>query len=366
MFIRAERLILPLAALVAFAPLSIDTYLPSLPLIASDLGAAESEAQTTVGVYLAGLCIGMLFYGPLSDRFGRRWLLLAGIALYLAATLGCIFASDITSLIAWRFFQALGGAAASVLGRAIVRDLFPLKQSARVLSLMHLVTMLATLVAPLLGGLLAERVGWRAVFMLLFCFASCCLACVVLLIPETHPLEKRGKSITAVFRAYGEILRQARGLGYVLCMGFSFGGMFAFVTASPFVYINYFGVSPQQYAWLFALNIGGIFIVTALNARLVGRVGPQVMLRYGASSTLIASFCLLMLAYSGWGGLAPLLIGLIVYVSVTGLLGANCIASLLSLYPEKAGAAAGVAVACLLYTSPSPRDRTRSRMPSSA
>lgn len=339
-----QRLILPLAALVAFAPLSIDTYLPSLPLIAADLAAGASEVQLTISLFLAGLCLGMLFYGPLSDRFGRRRLLLGGICLYLLATLGCLFAGTASALIAWRFFQALGGAAASVLARAIVRDLFPLQQSARVLSLMHLVTMLATLVAPLLGSLLAQAAGWRAVFAVLFAFAALCLLTVLWRIPESLPAAQRGQSVAQVFRAYGRILLQPRALGYMLCMGLSFGGMFAFITASPFVYIEHFGVSSQAYAWLFSLNIAGIILATSLNARLVGRFGPQRMLACGAAVAALSGLLLLVCGFTGWGGLPALVLGVLLYVSVTGLLGANCVASLLALFPREAGAAAGLAV----------------------
>ncbi|AGI23681.1 MFS family transporter [Pseudomonas sp. ATCC 13867] len=342
---RPQRLIPLLAALVAFAPLSIDTYLPSLPLIARDLGAGESDVQMTISVFLAGLCLGMLGYGPLSDRFGRRRLLLGGIVLYLLATIGCIVADSSTSLILWRFLQALGGASAAVLARAIVRDLFPLAEAARVLSLMHLVTMFATLVAPLLGSLLADIAGWRAIFAALLGFALMCLLAVTLRIPETHPSDNRGRSVADAFRAYWIIATDARAIGYLLCMGLPFGGMFAFITASPFVYIELFGVSPQTYAWLFSMNIGGIIVVTWLNARLVGRLGPQRMLGFGSLVALLAGLGLLFCGSTGIGGLPAIAACLLAYVSVTGLLGANCVASLLALFPRQAGAAAGLAVA---------------------
>ena len=340
-----HRLIVLLAALVAFGPLSIDMYLPSLPLIATDLGAPEAQIQLTISVFLAGLCAGMLFYGPLSDRFGRRPLLLGGIALYLLASLGCTLAAKAEQLVFWRILQALGGAAASVLARAIVRDLFPLKDAARVLSLMHLVTMFATLIAPLIGGYLILLAGWRSLFVVLMVFAGLCLLAVAWKIPETHPADSRGASLGAAFRAYGHIARQPQALGYILCMGLSFGGMFAFITASPFVYIGYFGVSPQHYGWLFSLNVGGIIAFTLLNARLVGRVGPQRMLAFGASIAALSGLGLALFGSSGIGGLPAIVVCLLFYVSVTGLLGANSVASLLAHFPRQAGAAAGLAVA---------------------
>ena len=342
---KPQRLIVLLAALVAFGPLSIDMYLPSLPLIAQDLGAPEAQIQLTISVFLAGLCAGMLLYGPLSDRFGRRRLLLGGISLYLVATIGCILADKAEQLVFWRLFQALGGAAASVLARAIVRDLFPLNDAARVLSLMHLVTMIATLIAPLLGSWLMLFDGWRAIFVALLAFAGICLLASAWKIPETHPADARGASIASVFRAYGQIACQPQALGYILCMGLSFAGMFAFITASPFVYIDYFGVSPQHYAWLFSLNIGGIIVATLLNARLVTRLGPQRMLVCGAGIAALSGLALALIGGSGSGGLPAMVICLLLYVSVTGLLGANSVASLLSRYPKQAGAAAGLAVA---------------------
>lgn len=340
------RLIVLLAALVAFAPLSIDTYLPSLPLIARDLGADPASVQLTISLFLAGLCLGMLVYGPLSDRYGRRPLLLGGMGLYLLATVGCMYASSVEQLVFWRFFQALGGAAAAVLARAIVRDLFALSEAARVLSLMHLVTMLATLVAPLLGSVLMEIDGWRTVFLGLLVFATLCLVTSAWKIGETHAPERRGDSLAKAFSAYWQIARQPVALAYILCMGLAFGGMFAFITASPFVYMEYFGASPTGYAWLFGLNVVGIIVVTLVNARMVSRVGPLRMLSVGAALGGAAAVWLLAVGLSGWGGLTAIVAGVIVYVSITGLMGANCVASLLALYPRQAGAAAGLAVAC--------------------
>ncbi|WP_061242303.1 Bcr/CflA family multidrug efflux MFS transporter [Ectopseudomonas composti] len=339
-----QRLIVLLAALTAFGPLSIDLYLPSLPLIAADLRAAEASVQLTISVFLAGLCLGMLLYGPLSDRFGRRPLLLFGISLYVAASLGCALASSAESLLLWRFLQALGGAAASVLARAVVRDLFPLNAAARVFSLMHLVTMLATLLAPLVGSYLMLLAGWRSLFLLLLAIAGLCLTLVVSYLPESHPPERRGASLGQVFRAYGHMLRAPVALGLILCMGLSFAGMFAFITASPFVYIQYFGVSPQHYGGLFALNIAGVIVATLLNARLVPRFGTRQMLKAGVAVAALSGIALALVGTSSLGCLPAVVICVLLYVCVTGLIGANCLASLLAHFPHQAGAAAGLAV----------------------
>lgn len=341
-----KRLIVLLAALVAFGPLSIDMYLPSLPLIAQDLQASESSIQLTISAFLVGLFIGMLFYGPLSDKYGRRMLLLGGISLYLVASIGCMMASSAEWLIATRFLQALGAAAASVLARAIVRDLFPLNEAARVLSLMHLVTMIATLVAPLVGGYLILISSWRALFVVLFIFAAIMLLASVWKIPETHHGDSRRATVLAAFKAYLHIGLQPVAIGYILCMALTFAGMFAYITASPFIYIDYFGVSAQNYAWLFSLNIGGIIVLVSLNARYVGRFGTQKLLVAGASLAAASGLLLVFAGVTGVGGLPLIVAALLGFVSVTGVLGANCMASLLSRYSDRAGAAAGLAVAC--------------------
>jgi DHA1 family bicyclomycin/chloramphenicol resistance-like MFS transporter len=254
-------------------------------------------------------------------------------------------ASGPGQLIGWRLIQALGGAAASVLARVIVRDLFPLNEAARVLSLMQQVTMIATLVAPVLGGYLMLLSGWRMLFMVLLGFAGLCLLLVLRYLPETHAPEARGTSLVNAFKAYAEIVRNSQALGYILCMGLTFAGMFAFITASPFVYIQYFGVSPQQYAWLFALNIAGIMSMSLLNARLVGRLGSQRMLGFGTRLAAGSGLALLLCAGSGVGGLPALVLCVLLFVSVTGLIAANCLACLMSIFARQAGAAAGLAVA---------------------
>ncbi|MGF6513222.1 DHA1 family bicyclomycin/chloramphenicol resistance-like MFS transporter [Pseudomonas sp. BT76 TE3572] len=338
------RLIALLASLTAFVPFSIDTYLPSLPQIAADLSSSTSQVQHTISAFLAGLCLGMLFYGPLSDRYGRRPLLLGSLVLYGLATLGCLFAGSIEQLTAWRFLQALGGAGALVLARAIARDLFGLAQAAKVLSWMHLLTMMATLVAPMIGTWLVLIDGWRTIFAALFILCGLCLLMVSVGLKESLPTQARGTSLKGAFAAYPGIVRQPRAVALILCMALAFGGMFAFITASPFVYVVYFGVSPRTFSWLFGLNILGIIVVTFINARWVTRFGPQRMLGVGALLAGVAALALMVAGYTQWGGLTSIVLCMVLYMGVTGLLGANCTASLMSMFPAQAGASVALGI----------------------
>ncbi|AGE25855.1 multidrug effflux MFS transporter [Pseudomonas poae] len=344
------RLIVLLSSLTAFGPFSIDTYLPSFPQIAEDLSTSTAQVQHTISAFLAGLCLGMLCYGPLSDRYGRRPLLLGSLVLYAAATLGCLFAGSVEQLIAWRFFQALGGAGALVLARAVARDMVGLVEAAKVLSWMHVLTMMATLVAPMIGTRLVLIQGWRTIFATLFILSSLCLLLVTLTLKESLPIQDRGASVAAAFAAYLAIARQPRAVALILCMALGFGGMFAFITASPFVYVVYFGASPRVFSALFALNILGIILVTFINARWVGRYGPQRMLGVGAVLVSGAGLGLMLVGYTEWGGLASIVCCMALYMGVTGLIGANCMASLMTLFPRRAGASVALGISVQFAT----------------
>lgn len=333
-----------LAALTSFGPLSIDGYLPALPQIASDLGATASQVQGTIGSFLAGLCVGMLCYGPLSDRYGRRYLLLGGISLYLVATIACAAADSAQALTVSRFMQALGGSAAAVLARTMVRDLFPLDEAARILSIMHLVTMIATLVAPISGSLILQYFGWRSIFFVLFALALVCFFLSLFQLKESHGRDARSHSLLLAFSAYWAILKEPLAMAYIGCMGLALGGMFAFVTASSFVYTVHFSVSPTVYAILMGSNIFGIVVATILNAKFVRRLGARRMLGKGVLVIFLASLGLLYCAFDQSVGLAVVVACVMAYIGATGLFGANCVASLMNLYPDKAGAAAGLAI----------------------
>lgn len=336
------RFLLLLGALVAFGPLAIDLYLPALPAIAAGLSASPEAAQASITVFLAGFAVGMLFYGPISDRYGRRAVMLSGIALFALASLGCLLADSAGDLILARGVQALGGGAASVLARAVVRDVYPPPEAIRKLSLMAMVTAIAPLIAPMIGSGLLAMLGWRGPFFALLIWGLLSFVVVWRHLPESLPPERRGQlHLIGAFAAYGRLLRDPLALGLLLAGGMSFAAMFAYITGSPFYFITLHGVSPTQYSLIFAANALGIFATNYLNSRLVRRLGAARMAGYG-TLTGAAGAGLLLASVLVAGGLWLDIVGLFVVVSMTGLLGANCVGLLMARYPHNAGAAAAL------------------------
>lgn len=334
-------LILLLAALAAFGPLSIDLYLPALPAIARSLATAIEQVQLTVTVSLGGFCVGMLIYGPLADHFGRRPVLLGGIALFTLASLACMLADNVDMLLAARFVQALGGGAASVLARVVARDIYSPTEAIRMMSLMGMVTSMAPLVAPLLGSAILLWGDWRTIFAALLGWGTLALLASGRWLPETLPRERAaaGGAVLA-FAAYGRLLRDPAALGLLLAGGMSFAAMFAYITAGPFYFIELSGLSPQAYGGLFAVNAFGIFLANYANSRLVRRLGPQRLAGIGCLITLLAGLALpLLQTHVGVIGVAGALFAM---VGMTGLLGANCIGLLMHGYPRNAGVAAAL------------------------
>jgi DHA1 family bicyclomycin/chloramphenicol resistance-like MFS transporter len=339
---RESRFILLLGALVAFGPLAIDLYLPALPAISAGLLAPPETVQLSITVFLAGFSLGMLFYGPISDRYGRRTVMLTGIALFVAASLACMLATAVEYLIAARFVQALGGGAASVLARAVVRDVYTPTEAIHKLSLMAMVTAIAPLLAPLLGSLLLDYFGWRSTFVAIFLWGVMSLVVVWFHLPETLPVDRRGQlPIGQAFAAYYILLTDPVALGLVLAGGMSFAAMFAYITGSPFFFIELKQFSPTTFGLVFAANALGIFAVNYLNSRMARTRGPVVMAGLGCALGF-ASSILLLIAINLPDALGMVIAALFIVVSMTGLLGANCVGLLMARYPLNAGAAAAL------------------------
>lgn len=337
------QLILVLGTLTAFGPLSIDMYLPGLPAIAADLGSDASAVGLTLSLFFAGLALGQIFYGPLSDRLGRRVPLLLGCTLYTLASIGCALAPSVSVLIVMRFIQALGGCAGMVVARSVVRDRFEQQDAARVFSWLILVMGLAPITAPLIGGQLLAVSGWRAIFWLLAGFGLLCLALVLFCLPETLPPERRVRAgLGAVFAVYRGLLADRRFLGFALAGGLVSAAMFAYIAGSPFVVIELYGVSPQQYGWIFGTNALGLIAASQLNRRLLASYEGAAIIQAALLLAAGSSLALVVVAATGFGGLVGLLVPLFVCIASGGLTGPNTTAAALAPYGRSAGSASAL------------------------
>lgn len=332
-----------LGLLTAFGPMSIDMYLPSLPRIAEELAATPGDVQLTLSAFFVGTAVGQLLYGPLSDRFGRRPMLLGGITLYIATSALCALSTTIEALIAFRFLHALGSGAGMVIARAVVRDLFDTEGAARALSLMMLVMGVAPMFAPLVGGQILATFGWRAIFWLLTGFGVLCLLAVLIRLPESNPPERRMRAgFRALIGGFGDILGNRMALGCILSGGFAFAGMFAYISGTPFVYIQYFGVPAEYYGFLFGLNIFGMMLWAALNARLVARRGAVGMMRVGVVQLFLGGGLLLIAGITGGFGLLGIVVPLFIYMSALNPVAANALARASEPFPRQAGSTAAL------------------------
>ncbi len=332
-----------LGALTAFAPMSIDMYLPSLPTIAAGFGVESAAVQFTLASFFIGMALGQAIHGPLADRYGRKPPLYAGLALYVAASVGCALAPDIATLTVLRFAQAVGGCTGVVIARAVVRDRFDARASARVYSLLMLVMGLAPILAPFAGGWILALAGWRAIFIALALFGLACLLAVWRYLPETRPTgTTAGGGIGAALRVYGALLRDRSFLGYTLSGGFAQAGMFAYITGSPHVFIELHGVPAQAYGWLFGLNALGLIVSSQLNRRLLLRHTADAILRRANRATVLLGLALLAVAASDWGGLPALLAPLFGYLASLGFTAPNAMANALAHQGTRAGSASAL------------------------
>jgi MFS transporter, DHA1 family, multidrug resistance protein len=337
------RLLLILGALAAFGPMSIDMYLPALPTIATEFHASTGAAQLTLSLYFIGAALSQLLYGPMSDRFGRRKPLIVGISLYIVTSGMAALASGIEQLIWLRLLQALGGAAGTVIARAVVRDLVGGDAAAKALSMLTLTMGAAPLLAPLIGGQILTWIGWRGIFWLLAIFGCGCLLSVLLGVPETHPPERRRPmSAGHMVTGYANVLANRRALGCLLTAGFAWSGMFAYISGTPFVYIEVFGVPPQLYGFLFGLNIVAIMSGAYVNSRVVMKVGRARLMSVGVAMAAAAGLTLLATGVSGFGGLIGIIVPLFFYMGSLNLTGANAIATVLDEFGHLAGTAAAL------------------------
>lgn len=334
--------IVVLGALTAFGPMSIDMYLPSLPTIERDLAADTAATQLTLSAFFIGLAAGQIFYGPLADRFGRKPPLYFGLALYAIASIGAALSASIGELVVCRLLQALGGCAGMVIARAMVRDLFDEQSSARVLSTLMLVMGVAPILAPLAGGWVLLALGWRAIFVVLACFGLACLVMAGVALPETLPRHADRPTLRSTLATYGGLLRHRQFLGYTLAGGFAGAGMLAYISGSPFVFIEVFGVSPQSFGWYFGANAFGLIAASQVNRHLLRHFPSGRILAWANAVNAVFAVALVVVAWSGAGGLAGLLVPLFGFVATLGFIFANAAAGAMAPFGTRAGSAAAL------------------------
>ena len=338
-----------LGALIAVAPLAMDIYLASMPSMTRALSASPEQVQLTLSLYMYAWGVAQVFIGPATDRYGRRPLLLAGLALFVAASLACAAARDVHVLIAARVAQAIGMAMVTVVPRAIVRDLYTGDQAARILSLMGVVLGIAPVIAPIIGSHLHVWFGWQANFLFVAVYGALALATVAIALPETlRARDRRATAPGVILANYGRLIRSRRYVGYVLVAAFASCGLFAFLAGSAFVFVSVLGTEERGFGFLFGAVMLGNITGAWIGSRLVTRLGIDRMLRYSTWLMLASGVALAALA---WAHVAhPLAIVAPMFAFMIALMTTmpQAQAGALTGFPEIAGSAASLLLVCQL------------------
>jgi DHA1 family bicyclomycin/chloramphenicol resistance-like MFS transporter len=336
-----------LGALVAMGPLAMDIYLVSMPTMTGALGATVEQVQLTLSVYMYGWGIGQLVVGSASDRWGRRPVLLAGLAVAVLAATACALARDVHTLIAARFVQALGMAAVFSVPRAVVRDLFSAERAARVLSLMGIILSIAPIVAPLIGSHLHVWLGWQANFALVAIYGAAALAFSAARLPETIRSANPGAlAPRAMLSNFATLMRSRQYVGYVLVAALASSGLFAFLAGGSFVFVSVMGAGEREFGMLFGSVMTGNIVGAVLASRTVMRHGINALLRVSTAVMLAAGAALAALAWAGINHPAAVVVPMFVFMAAFTATIPQATAGALTPFPRIAGAAASLLSFC--------------------
>ena len=336
-------IILILGALSTVSPFSIDMYLPAFPQIAHDLGTTQAQISLSVSGYFIGLALGQLFYGPLLDRFGRKPPLYAGLSLFTVASLGCIAVRSPELFIAFRLLQALGGCVAQVGAIAMVRDFFPARESAKILSLLMLVLSVSPLFAPSIGSVITTSIGWPWIFVALAGFAVLLMIVIRLLLPEGHwPDPQISLLPRAILEGFHQILIRPQFYTYALAGAFAFAGLFVYVAGSPIVFIDGFQVGPRAYGLIFAVLACGFIGGSQLNIWLSRRHADHKIFRVAVICQNVIMLIIVLGTLFGWYSLAGTVVLLLAYLPFCGIAYPNAAAIALAPFSKNVGSASAV------------------------
>ncbi|MBN9537538.1 MAG: multidrug effflux MFS transporter [Alphaproteobacteria bacterium] len=340
---RSAAYIALLVALGSFGPLTMSIYTPVMPSVGHDLVATPDNVKLTLTTYMIGFAVGQLFYGPLSDRYGRRPVLLGGLFFFTLTTFACSFAPSIGGLIGLRILQGLGAASGSVLGRALTRDAYTFQEMPLVMSWISLGQNIAPSLAPTIGGVLGEWASWRATFWFVGGFGAILFLVVLAGLGETNKFRSERLDLGSLMRGSGEMLRDRRFLGHILPLGFAFAMNFGMLAGVPFILQESLGFSPREFGLIVLLSVGGFTAGTFVNNRLMGRVAPSTIIQHSGWFHVAALIGMAALSLSGvvtwWAIVGPHM----VLSFGTGMIVANANAGAVGMYPKLAGTASSLA-----------------------
>lgn len=336
-------LILVLGALTALAPFSIDMYLPGFPAIAKSFGVSTGRVTLSLSSFFLGISLGQVLYGPLVERFGRKKPLYAGLFLYLLASAGCYFAPSIEVLIALRFMQAIGSCAAGVVSMTMVRDLFPVKDNAKIFSLLLLVLGASPMIAPTIGGFITATFSWQAIFVTLFFLALIILLAAYALLPESRQPDKSySLKIAPILSGYWQVVKTPQFFTYAVGGGIASSGMFAYIAASPAIFMEGYGVSNRTFGWIFAIVTIGFVGLSQLN-RLFSKYFKAAQIVFGGVTVMVLIGSLMLYGLNqGWFGLFSTAAMIFIFLGCVGIINPNAASLSMAPFDKNAGSAASL------------------------
>ncbi len=339
-----------MGALAALGPVAIDMYLPAFGAMARDLNTTQGLVERTLASYLLGLAVAQLAYGPLADRYGRKLPLLVGLALFSIASLACALSNDIDHLMLWRIVQAFGGAAGMVVPRAVIRDHLDTREAAQALSLLMLVMGVMPILAPLLGGQAVTLGSWRTVFYMMALAGAGLWLAVLRNMRESLPDERRTPLAVGTILANFRLLLTHRGfMGYALAGGLGSAGMFAYISGSPLVFIQIYGIDPRWFGLVFGLNAASLILAAQLSARLLNRHRPLDLLLRSQFTLVLMTAAALVLTLGGWINLPLLMLCLMGFMASQGFVGPNSAALALAEQGPRLGTASALMGALQMF-----------------
>jgi DHA1 family bicyclomycin/chloramphenicol resistance-like MFS transporter len=337
------KIIFILGLLTAIGPFSIDMYLPAFPAIAKGLNTTVAQVMLSLSSFFIGISIGQLVYGPMLERFGRKKPLYVGLFIYLVTSVGCALTQSIEALIAFRFLQALGSCAGMVASRAIVRDLFEVKDNAKIFSLLMLVVAVSPIIAPTLGGYITAELGWRYIFGMLVIVVAAIIVGVYFLLPESkQPDPKHSLRPKAIFRNFAAILVQPQFYVFALTGAIATSGLYAYISGSPQVFIELYGVNEKEYGWIFAIIAVGIISASQINALILRKYSSEKVVQASLMFQSVIATIFVVLVISEFITLYSTIFLLFWYISAQGFIFPNASALTLASFGHTAGNASAL------------------------